>query len=141
MVRFGTNLYQGNREDALKAAQSNDFKVIVYVGQSIPEALTHHSKVPVIHIPLYDGKTPLDRFYPILSNVGVQKTLLACQLGQSRSPSLVMLYYMYYHKMSFGDAYRLVQRKVPQFKPNPDLLDCVREFMSAKSTNKKTYIH
>jgi len=128
-VRFLKNLYQGNQLDAIDVSRNGDFDVIVYVGQSIPKALTHYSEVPVIHIPLYDGKNPIEKYFWVLHNIAVGKTLLACQLGQSRSPSLVILFLVCYHGMSFSEAYDLVKRKVPSFAPNPELLESIKRFI------------
>ncbi|RHZ75925.1 hypothetical protein Glove_208g193 [Diversispora epigaea] len=44
--------------------------------------------------------------------------LVHCQLGISRSSSIVISYLMKYQKMSFEDAYKFVTSKRPEIRPN-----------------------
>ena len=45
--------------------------------------------------------------------------LVHCQMGISRSATIVMAYLMHKHGLTYDDALRLVQRKRPIVQPNP----------------------
>ncbi|KAJ2734852.1 hypothetical protein H4R23_002328, partial [Coemansia sp. Cherry 401B] len=54
--------------------------------------------------------------------------LVHCQLGVSRSASLVVAYVMRTMRMAFGDAYEYVRRRAPCISPNISLVAQLGEF-------------
>jgi len=129
------SLYQGNRDDAIKASQNKSVTSILYLGQEIPEELTHKSLIPVIHIPIRNDfeEDPL-RFEYIFQYLDYALkygsiVLVACRYGESRSP-LVCLYYLMLHEhYSYKRAYTLIKSKVSNFKSDRKLNPLLRNYV------------
>lgn len=129
MIEIQPNLFQGDRDDAIRCSQNKSVDVIIYLGQEMNEyKLMYRSKIPVIHIPLNDGHNPQSRLEYVMLNIAYavvdDKVLLACRLGISRSPALTVLY-LTKHK-SFDDAYNFVKKKIPHMQIEPHLYKAIK---------------
>lgn len=51
-----------------------------------------------------------------------------CQLGKSRSASIVIAYLMKYHKYSVDDAYKYLKKKRKMVMPNLGFMKQLREY-------------
>ena len=128
------NLYQGDAEVAIQAAQNKTVDYIIYLGQEMPYELSHESKVPVIHIPLKDGENDerrIEAVGEILRYVTTGKVLVACRKGISRSP-LLCLYYLVkynYNRRDFRNVEGYIRRKVKSFLPSPKLYWQIRRML------------
>ncbi len=54
--------------------------------------------------------------------------LVHCVGGFSRSPSVVIAYFMYTQKLKFSDAFKAVKEKRPCIKPNPGFISQLQRF-------------
>jgi len=95
MIHVKDNLYQGDREDAIRVSRSKEVDAIVYVGQEFPIELIG-SQIPVVHLPFKDGEGNLDlQFHLAIANIQYltldDRTLVACRGGISRSPLIVAM--------------------------------------------------
>ena len=129
-------LYQGNLYDAITAAKGKtEIGCILWFSQGIPLNLTYHSKIPIIHIPINDGRNSIEKMRVIKNVVTAPflflntKVLVACRGGISRSPMMVI--YMILNDSSlvhdlnlkddFDAVYKFVKSKIPEMQPNQSL--------------------
>lgn len=134
MREITKNLYQGNAEDAIRASKNKSVDVIIYLGQEIPHELSHESKVPVIHIPIKDGKDLKSKWNIMCVSIGtfVYKesiALVACRAGLSRSPMAVVYYLCILENFQFDKTYKFVKEKIPEMIPAPDLYNQIKEML------------
>lgn len=123
MNKITDDLYQGNIADAVAASEGGVIDTIVWLSQGIPRDLSHESVVPIIHIPLKDGKNDPKRIEAVISTLSVlckDKVLVACRGGISRSPSLVLAYMLWMNDWQKG-VEETVRKAIPAFCPSPDL--------------------
>ena len=147
MIEILKDLYQGNREDAINASHEHLVDYVVYVGQELPLELSHHSPVPIAHIPLKDGRDNVAKWKLVEETVRTchnkGKTLVACRGGISRSPTVILYHILrtggfvtngnleieflgYKGKSNFEAAYKFVKAKIPMFQPERNLLRMIR---------------
>lgn len=117
-------LYQGDWNNAVQTSKYEGMDMIVYLGQEMGRELSHESKVPVIHYPLKDGKNPQTKLDILLETIGLLqihslKTLVACRLGLSRSPMIVVAFLS--NALGFDKAFRFVRKEIPEMLPAPEL--------------------
>lgn len=141
MIEIIPNLFQGDRNDAIRCSRDGSVGLIVYLGQEMNEQkLMYGSKVPIIHIPLNDGHNPELKLEYVLVNItyGIvsDKVLLACRLGVSRSPALTILYLTL--DKSFDDAYNYVKKKIPQMQIEPHLYKVIEELGTSAEKKGRT---
>jgi len=139
MIEVIHNLFQGSREDAIKVSQDGRVDAIIYLGQEMNEKkLTHESKSPVIHFPLNDGYNPKSRLGVLISVIDSlyrpflmeqRYLLIACRYGNSRSPSIILLYLVERRGHSFDEAYTFIRKQIPNFDPKPELLNSIKEYL------------
>ncbi len=129
MIKISKNLYLGNQEDALRACETKEMDVIVYLGQSLPEKLSYNSFIPVFHFPLKDGegnfRLSLTEILLTIDSLTLEdKTLVACRAGLSRSPAIVIgiLALSEQGKYNFDKALNIVKTKSPSIMPESHLL-------------------
>ena len=88
---FG-KLYHGNMQDVIKALKTKEVDVIVYLGQELPIKISYKSSLPIVHIPLNDGKNMSLKIDLALLNIAYleldDKVLVACRAGISRSVAI-----------------------------------------------------
>jgi len=150
MNKITLNLYQGSRNDAIKASQDKSFDLIVYLGQNIESGvLMYKSRVPLVHFPLNDGINPESKIRYILdlicksAIIDEDKVLVACRYGVSRSPSIVTLCLAglvteEFGEMTFDVARYTVSGKVQKFKPVPELINQLKQILSDGLWEKTT---
>lgn len=120
MNKITETIYQGDVKDALKASKTKSVDAIVYLGQLMPEELSY-SKLPIIHIPMNDGYNSEEKLEVAITLIIFMAqdmvTLIACRAGLSRSVALTIGYLMAYKNMSYGEAYLLIKKKIPEALP------------------------
>lgn len=130
---FG-GIYQGDVEDAITFGKENrPHNVIVYVGQELVNRLRYDCFVPLVHVPLRDGgdngedklRTAVD-IIAYLVESGRMNVLVACRMGISRSPSILVGCGLRWN-MPFEEAYSHVKAAIPHMNPDPHLFKAVRE--------------
>lgn len=136
MHKILDNLYQGNKDDAIDVSIYNSsIDVLIYIGQELPKELTYESKITVIHIPMKDGNNPKTKWsylYGTISffhRVAKKKVLVACRMGLSRSPMMLVLYYSKFKKKCFDESFSFVKEKIPEMNPKPDLYTQIKEIV------------
>jgi len=127
------NLYQSDCEGAVEALTRNpEVSIILYVGQGLPAQLAYQSKIPVVHVPLKDGR---ENPAKILLALGLiddftsfnLPVLVSCRSGISRSPCLCAGWLSYKHDRDFQTCLDHVKLKNPSVTPNLDFLRSVKE--------------
>ena len=144
MIKIAENLFQGDLNDALRTSAEKTVDVIVYLGQGMPDKLAY-GDVPVIHIPLKDGKDLELKINIIFSSIGLsnlklqQKTLVACRAGLSRSPIIIagFLGIVKYNHPSFSKGFKEMKKLIPNCMPHPDLLENIKKFVENYEERKK----
>ena len=133
------NLYQGDMHDAIGVAQNGKLiQAIVYLGQDMPKTIAFNRKVPVVHIPLNDGKNDAERIDLALVLISYlesdTRVLVACRQGASRSIALCSAYlfiYKTHFKNGFDACLDIVREVAGQADsdevPNPELIESIKE--------------
>jgi len=67
-----------------------------------------------------------------------KKVLVYCQCGVSRSASLIVAYYMRYHRQAFKDAYKHIQSIATSISPNMNLICQLVEWNTLLINNNYT---
>jgi len=103
---------------------------ILYVGQELPHELSHQSNIPVIHIPMRDGREIGAKIVMALCMIdtvlSAQDTILvSCRSGISRSPTLCVGYLYWKCNVEIKDCIDHVKLVNPNYTPNPDFLSSV----------------
>jgi len=134
MIKLHEDLYQGDSEDAVRESKQNNMDCIIYVGQELPHQLSHESSIPIIHIPLKDGKNPckkvitaLNIYLFLCAQCYQQKCLIACRQGISRSPTLAAAYYSLLSSMPFDYILEELKKINPRINPHPEFIESVRK--------------
>lgn len=132
MIKITDNIFQGDMTSAIKASFGGVVDSIVYLGQEIPEELSHRSKIPVIHILMNDGECHEDLINLAFHNIyyfTYGKVLVACRAGISRSPAILIGYFAVYElpKINWDKAFKFIKKKIPQAHPEPHLLEAVKK--------------
>ncbi len=80
----------------------------------------------------------IDKMNISMKNDGV--LLLHCSAGMSRSPTILMAYFMKMHHMSLQQALHFVRSRHPQTKPNPGFMDDLKWYSHSLDVTKKKAI-
>lgn len=130
MLEVYYGLWLGNREEICSVDLKDLVDVIIYLGQEMnDERLTHKNSLPIVHYPLNDGHNSKEKYillYGILSyfrNIYDARVLLCCRHGQSRSPSIAILYLMMNEGWRYSSSLEYIEKKVREYSPNKELLE------------------
>ncbi|CAG8659698.1 16781_t:CDS:2, partial [Acaulospora morrowiae] len=118
-------LFLGSRMASSDKAWLRDHNIthVLTVAKFIPPAYPESYTYKIINILDHTKEDIMKHFeetYKFIQQAldGQGKVLVHCQAGISRSPTVVMAYLMKSRKMSFDQAYELVESKRPLICPN-----------------------
>ena len=131
MQQITDTIYLGDVNDALIASCSENFDIIIYLGQEIPTKLCFNCKPTCIHLPLIDGKNGQTKLRKVLFLTYMasldNRLLISCRAGLSRSVLITTAVYALAQKISFEKAYQHIKKLRPQSFPELNLFQEVKQ--------------
>jgi len=141
IVQVWSNLFQGDWQGAVYVSRNPEtprgkIDWIIYVGQELPRELSHDSKVPVIHIPMKDGREDEKKIMMALSVINAvrlseENVLVACRAGISRSPVLCAAYLSWIYGKPLEICLDHVKLHNQSVQPDPQFIRSVHETLES----------
>ncbi len=120
----------------LKQLQQNNISRILSLGTY---KKVHEASIAYLQVPLLDDEVSslLDHVEKCIDFINKRppKTgiLIHCRAGVSRSPSVMIAWLISQRKMTFLEAFELVERKRPCVSPNPLFIEQLQTFQVSRS--------
>ena len=135
----GVNIFLGAVEHSMntKFITENNIQTIICVMKEEPyHKNTEFGKnINFLHIPIYDSSTEnITNYFEqsinfINENISQKKNILVhCQMGISRSATILIAYLIRERKMSHSDAFMYIKERRGQVEPNIGFLSALMSF-------------
>lgn len=138
MNKITEGLFQGSLEDVSLASKglNPDIDYIFYFGQDLPNEISYNSQIPIIHIPLNDGKDNPKKIQIALAllhkaryclSTGRNNILVGCRAGLSRSPFICMLFLSKVENLTIGESEKIIEKACKGYFHNNELYELIKE--------------
>lgn len=134
-------LYLGDYDNALYMGKLKSLGIKRIINVSTNLTCPYHEDFEYLQIPINDNPSEnltvhLDRTFEFI-NDSPGPVYVHCQMGISRSPSVVIAYVGRKFKMTFDEAYDVVENRRPCIGPNHGFKNQVKRYLEGTSPVSK----